>query len=206
MIGYIHGLDARFGWWDDREAALVKARNYANKSLKLDPKNADGHGTSSLVFWLTGHFDEAVTDARKAVQLAPGSADVALLAGFILASSGYPDEAVRLSEKAISLSPKYPSVFFGGLGNAYRLSGQIEKAITAFIAYNAHSPGFGLSDLVIAYHQIGQPEEARRAAQSLLAVRPEFTISAWLKTQFRRDAERLDADVAALRAAGLPMD
>ena len=29
MLGFIHGLDARFGWWDDREAAIVKARSYA---------------------------------------------------------------------------------------------------------------------------------------------------------------------------------
>jgi hypothetical protein len=40
-----------------------------------------------------------------------------------------------------------------------------------------------------------------------MAARPNFTIAAWLKTQFiRRDAARVEADAAALRAAGLPMD
>jgi hypothetical protein len=39
-----------------------------------------------------------------------------------------------------------------------------------------------------------------------LAARPNLTIAASLKTQFfRRDTERVEADTAALRAAGLPM-
>ena len=53
--------------------------------------------------------------------------------------------------------------------------------------------------------QKGQPDEAKRAAMRLLAARRDFTIASWLKTQFRRDTARLEADVAALRAAELPM-
>jgi adenylate cyclase len=43
MLGFIHCLNARFGWWDDRDAAIVKARSYADRALELDPNNADGH-------------------------------------------------------------------------------------------------------------------------------------------------------------------
>jgi hypothetical protein len=39
-----------------------------------------------------------------------------------------------------------------------------------------------------------------------LAHRPGFTIAAWRKTQFRRDRAQLEADLAALRDAGLPPD
>jgi hypothetical protein len=35
--------------------------------------------------------------------------------------------------------------------------------------------------------------------------RPNFTIDAWLKTQFRRDMARVEADTGALRAAELPL-
>ena len=140
-------------------------------------------------------YDEAVADARKAVQLAPGSADAAELASFVLTPSGYPEEAVVQSEKAIALSPNYPAVYLGTLGNAYRLSGRTEKAIAAFNAYHARSPGFGLTDIVIAYQETGQPEEARRTAEQLMAARPNFTIGGWLKTQFiRRDTARVEAD------------
>ena len=124
---------------------------------------------------------------------------------FVLASSGYPEEALAQIEKAMNLSPNYPANYLGHLGNAYRLTGKIQKAITAFTTYDARNPGSGLTDLVIAYQENGQPDEAKRTAERLLAARRDFTIASWLKTQFRRDAARLEADIAALRAAGLPM-
>ncbi len=205
MLGFMHCLDARFGWWEYRETAIAKARGYAEKALKIDPANADAYTTSSLILLMHRDYDAAVADARKAVQLAPGSADAAELASFVLAPSGYPDEAVVQSEKAISLSPNYPAVYLGTLGNAYRLSGRTEQAIAAFKAYHARSPGFGLTDIVIAYQETGQTQEAKRTAEQLLVARPNFTIAAWLKTQFiRRDTARVEADTDALRAAGLP--
>jgi len=205
MLGFVHYVDVRFGWWDDRKTALGKARAYADRALELDPENADAYTTSSLVFMLRERYDEAVVDARKAVQLAPGSADAATFACFVLASSGYPEEALAQIERAMNLSPNYPANYLGHLGNAYRLTGKIEEAVTAFKAYDARSPGSGLTDLVIAYMENSQPDEAKQTAKRLLAARRDFTITSWLKTQFRRDAVRLEADTAALRAAGLPM-
>ena len=105
----------------------------------------------------------------------------------------------------MTLSPNYPANYLGHLGNAYRLCGRFDEAIAAFQAYSARSPGFGLTDLVIAYHQHGRPDEARRTARELLAARPKFTLGSWLDTQFRSDTARLEADAAALRDAGLPM-
>ena len=105
----------------------------------------------------------------------------------------------------MTLSPNYPALYLGILGNAYRLSGRIEEAVAAFKAYNARQPGFGLTDLVIAYQDNDQGDEAKQTAQRLLVARRDFTITSWLKTQFRRDTARLDADIAALRMAGLPM-
>ena len=181
MLGFVHCLDARFGWWDDHETAMGKARAYADRALEIDPGNADAHTASSLILLMQRRYDEAVADARKAIQLAPGSALAAELASFVFVPSGYPAKGVLQSEKAIALSPHYPPAYLGTLGNAYRLAGRTEQAITTFKAYHARSPGFGLTDLVIIYQEIGQAEEARRTAEQLMAVRPNFTISGWLK-------------------------
>jgi adenylate cyclase len=155
---------------------------------------------------MSGRYDDALIDARKAVELAPGSADVANLASFHLTAAGYPDEAVQHSKNAIALNPNYPANYLGNLGFALRLAGRVEEAISACEAYNARVPGkgFGLADLVVLHQQSGRPEEARQSAERLLDARPEFSIAAWSRTQIIRDAARLDADVAALRAAGLP--
>jgi adenylate cyclase len=204
MLGLVLCLGARFGWWDDRGAALVEARAYADRALENDPSNADAHVTSSLLFWVQKRYHEAVADARRAIQLAPGSADVADFASHILAQSSYPEEAIPLSKKAIALNPNHPPVYLGSLGQAYRLAGRTEEAIAAFKAFNARSPGFGLIDLVIIYQENGRADDVKQTVKLLLTARPNFTIALWLKTQLLRDTARLEADVAALRAAGLP--
>jgi len=159
-LSFLHSLDARFGWWDNRETAIDKAWAYADRALEIDPGNAEAYTASSLILLLQRHYDEAVAAARKAVELAPGAADTAELASHILTASGYTEDAVALSEKAITLAPNYPAVYLGALGNAYRLSGRTDRAIAAFQAYHARNPGFGLTDLVIIYQQTGQPEKA----------------------------------------------
>lgn len=207
MLGFIHCLDARFGWWEDRKTSASKARAYVDKALELDSDNADAHIALAGLFWLEGCFDDAVAGARRAVELAPGSADVATLASFYLTSAGHPDEAVGLSKTAMVLNPNYPANYLGNLGYAYRLAGQIVEAIAAFKAYDARIPGsgFGLVDLAILYQQNGLIDDAKRTAGRLLLARPAFTIASWVKTQIMRDSARLEADVAALRATGLPM-
>ena len=172
LLGFIHCLDARFGWKDTFETAKVKARRYAERALELDPGNADAHITSGMVLLMEDQHDEAVVEARQAIRLAAGSADVAQLAGFILLAAGYPEEAALLVEKSMTLSPNYPSVYLGTLGDAYRQAGRTDDAIAAFEAYHARNPGFGLTDVVIAQQEKGQPDEARRTAARLMAAPP----------------------------------
>ena len=93
---------------------------------------------------------------------------------------------------------------FGLLGNAYRLLGRTEEAIAAFRLRHTTAPGWGLVDLVIALEQCGRHAEATAEGAALLALRPNFTVRGWLDTQFRNDTAQLEADAAALRAAGLP--
>ena len=204
MLGFVHCVTARFGWGDGREAEIAKARAYADRAFELDASNADAHILLGILSAWNERYDDAAGHVRKAAQLAPGAADILNHTSFILAPSGYPDEAFVLAQKSMALNPNHPAVYLGILGNACRLSGRLDEAIAAFEAYNARSPGFGLVDLVIAYRENGQAEDSGEAAKRLLATRPDFTIASWLKTQFRHDKARLDADVAALRAAGLP--
>jgi adenylate cyclase len=131
MVGFIHYLDARFGWWDERQAAIELALRYADRALELDPENPDANTASSCALLLQGRYDEAAAHARRAARLAPGSADAATFACFVLAFAGHPGEAVVHGERAMTLSPHRPAYYFGHLGNAYRLAGRIEDAIAA---------------------------------------------------------------------------
>jgi adenylate cyclase len=203
MLGFMHSVEARFGW-GERGAMIAKSRAYVDRALEIDPGNADAHILLGILAAWNERYDEAASHVSRAVQLAPGAADILNLAAFILAPSGYPEEALPLAIKSVALNPNHPPVYFGILGNAYRLCGQFDEAIRAFEAYNARQAGFGLVDLVMAHHEKGQPDHASDAAKRLLSARPDFTIAAWRKSQWGSDQARLQADVAALRAAGLP--
>ena len=205
LLGFVHALDARFGWWQGREEARRRSSAYYERVFELDPNNADAHIGIGLVHIWEGRFDEATEQARRAVALAPGSGDVAELASFILTACGHPQEAAVLAEKARSLSPLITGMMLGTIGHAYHYSGRYEEAIAAFQAYHARSPGFGLVDLVLIYSKTGRLEEAKEAAKALMAARPGFTIGAWAETQyFRRDKAVLAAEIAILKEAGLP--
>jgi Tfp pilus assembly protein PilF len=67
MLGFLHCLDARFGWWDDRETAVGKAQAYTERAIEIDPLNADAHTTSSLILLREKRHDDAVAHARKAI-------------------------------------------------------------------------------------------------------------------------------------------
>jgi hypothetical protein len=84
------------------------------------------------------------------------------------------------------------------------LAGRGEEAIEAFRAYHAASPGFGLVDIAMIEAQAGRLDAARETARQLMVARPHFTISGWVRAQFRSDADQMTADLASLRAIGIP--
>lgn len=204
MLGFAHTLNARFGWWGDRKAYLASGTMYTDKALSIDPDSAEALVTSAIICLMEGRFDEAVAKARKAVELAPGVPKIATFGGYVFTATGLAKEAIVQMEKAIRLNPHFPPLYLGFLGNAYRLAGRTEEAIATLEEYALRMPGFGGRDLVIAYERAGRHEEAKDAAARLLEAVPDFTIGGWISTQFRSDVAEFEADIGALRAAGLP--
>ena len=204
MLGFIHSADARFNWFDDTPTAVSKARTYLNRALELDPGNADAHLFTGMILTVEDRFDEAVAAARRAIELAPGSADVAAFAATSLSNGSIHNEAIIQIEKAIRLSPKYPPNYLGIRGLVYRLAGRNDEAIASFKAYGERSPGFGHADLAIIYEKTGRHDEACAEIAKHLAARPNATVRGFAASQHRKDRSTLDADLVALRAAGLP--
>ena len=205
LLADVYYSDARHGWsGEDRDTALRKAEALVARALEIDPQNADAHRSAAGVLLLQQRFDDAVAAARKAARFGPSLPDVLVFGGFVLTCCGHAAEAIKQIEKALALNPVYHPWYLGVLGNAYRLAGRTDDAITAFRRYHALSPGFGLADIVMIKEQAGDLAAARRTAEELVAARPSFTVDSFLRTQFRSDAEQLDKDVASLRAAGVP--
>jgi adenylate cyclase len=199
-------MNARFGWWCDRETALLKSSAYIEQAIKLDSNNAEAHRASGFHLLLKNCHDEAVAEMQKAENLSPSSTDIAATASYIYNCSGLAEEAVLAIERAIRVHPNHPPYYFGHLGNAYRIAERFDEAITAFKKYHKISPGFGLVDLVLVYKQLDHHEKAISEAKRLLAEKPGFTVGAWIDTQFLKDPARLESEISALTESGLPLD
>jgi adenylate cyclase len=204
MLGMLYYIDARFRYWNDRETALAKGTAHVERALASDPESADAWMVQGLLLLMQGRHDEAVAASRLSLAHGPNAADVAAFAAFVLANAGLGPEAAQEIERAITLCPMFPSYYFGHMGLAYREAGRIPEAIAAFEAYDRNNAGRGVTDLVIMNEQLGERETATRWAGRLRSVFPDFTISGWRNTQFRRDQESLERDIASLRAMGLP--
>jgi adenylate cyclase len=206
MLGDIHFSDARHGWTgEDRETALRKAEGYVERALAIDPETPDAHRAKAGILMLRSRFEEAAASARTGARLGFNLPDVLVFTGFVLTCCGYAGEAVEQIKKALPLNgPNHQPWHFGVLGNALRLAGRTEEALAAFRAYHARSPGFGLADIVMVQEQARQLDDARETAAQLAVLRPNFTVSSWLRTQFRVDTDQLATDTASLRAAGVP--
>jgi adenylate cyclase len=204
MLGMLYYIDARFEFWNDRDTALSKGLAHVERALSLDGDCADAFMVQGLLLLLQLRHAQAVAASRRSMVLGPGSADVAAFGGFVLANAGEGAEAVQVIERAIRLCPMYPPFYLGHLGFAYRVAGRVQDAIAAFEGYDRGIAGRGVTDLAIIHEQLGESGKARAWAAKLLSVLPDFTISAWRKTQFRSDAEGLAADIRSLDALGLP--
>jgi adenylate cyclase len=205
LLGDIHFSDARHGWTgEDRETALQKAEGYIDRALAIDPATPDAHRAAAGVLMGRERFEEAAAAARRAAKLGFNLPDVLGFTGFVLTCCGHAEEAVGQIRKALPLNgPNHQPWHFGVLGNAFRLAGRAEEAMAAFQAYHARSPGFGLADIVMIQEQGGQIDDARETAAQLAVLRPAFTATSWLRTQFRIDKEQMARDLASLRAAGV---
>ena len=72
MLSWMHALDVRFGWWDERAQATPKTRAYLERAFELDADNADAHMTAAALMCMERRFEEAEAVVRRAVSVAPG--------------------------------------------------------------------------------------------------------------------------------------
>lgn len=203
-LAFIHYTEARFCAPAKRMPMLAIGKTYIDRALAIDPDNADAHTAYSMHLLMEMRYQEADVMVRRALTLTPDAADVVAFASFVFACTGQRQDALSHIQKAMRLCPYCPSSYFGYLGNALRLSERHEEAITAFRTFDARVPGSGACDLVILFQQLGRLDECRLEVERLIKFNPGFTIANWRNSQFCSEQALLEADLAALRQAGLP--
>ncbi|MCZ6770619.1 MAG: tetratricopeptide repeat protein, partial [Proteobacteria bacterium] len=200
-----HFFGARFGWSEDRARSAARATQSAQKALAIDGSDVDAYVQLSNLAMLQRNHERAEAYCEKALALNP-TANVTSNCARIWTYLSRPQEALLLIKQGMRLSPYFPAPYLFALGNAHRMLGNYDEAITAFKAWRDRAPNspFPYDMLAITYAQAGRVEEARAAAAALLKVKPDFTLKWFAKLLLFKDPAENKKVLDVLRELGVP--
>jgi TolB-like protein/cytochrome c-type biogenesis protein CcmH/NrfG len=205
-LGWAYWAYVYSGWTDQPDEYREKAIDAAQRAIAADPEFGSPHTLLADIAGVDGRLEEAERQARKAVELDPGSADnLAFLAGWSRTSR--PEQAFDLIQRALRLNPIPPTWYFNALGMTQLALGHYDKAAEAFNECINQAPEFTSCRqyLLAAELEAQDLDAARRTAQGLLRLMPDFSIAKdayWYKQTTNPEEAR--RRFALLRQAGLP--
>ncbi len=182
---------------------LDRALVAAQRAVDLAPMNALSHYALATVHFFRKDKVDFRVEAERALALNPYDAAAKAYLGLLIASAGEWDKGCEMVESALRLNPNCPGYFyFARCWGSYR-SGKYEETLEALARANMpdyfHVPAIKAA----ALGQLGRHDEARKAVQELLALRPDFATAARQEYAKWYDEEHVEQVIAGLRKAGL---
>ena len=125
--------------------------------------------------------------------------------------SGKFEEAIQLVKKAMRLhGPYFPAHYLRALGNSLFMAGHCGEALETYKKLQERSLKGEFSEsrvhlhLAIANICLGQEEEARKHADEVLSLFPNFSLERTRRRSRFRNPADLERWIDALRKAGIP--
>ncbi len=202
-LAWIHIQQFWFGWTDEPEKAVALARQAAQKSITLDPSEAEAHWLLAEAYLADSQFELAEAEFERALALNQNNAD--LLAGWGYASVllGEPERGTEFIEKAMRLNPHYPDWYDRGLGTAAYMARRYKEAIAAFKKVTQHVIQNRLY-LAASYAQLNRLEEARVEVAAAIQLDADISIEKFSSIELYKNPTDLEHLRDGLRKAGLP--
>jgi TolB-like protein/Tfp pilus assembly protein PilF len=202
MLSFLNSAEYEMGF-NPKPEPLERALRAARRAVELDSSGHRGYQALALVLFLRREIQAFRTAAEKAIALNPmDGCNVAQLGGYI-AYAGEWERGCALVEQALRLNPNHPGWFWFPLFfNAYR---QRDYSGALNFALKVNLPAFYATHMVLAaaYGQLGQRDEAAKAVQELLKLRPDIAMIARPALQMRYAPELVEDFIDGLRKAGL---
>jgi TolB-like protein/class 3 adenylate cyclase/Flp pilus assembly protein TadD len=196
---------ALFGWIEDPAEALRRSEEAAQHAIGLgDPgAAARAHGVLGSLYTFTGKFDAALLEADRAIELNGSDALARSLRGGILLWTGRIEESISSSEAARRFDPRFSRESGFNLALAYYLAGRYREAVETAEATLRGLPEVSFIEAVraAALAQLGQVEEAQRAAAQVRRLDPFFKVELFGRRLVNPAHQKLVQD--GLRKAGL---
>ena len=196
---------ALFGWIEDPGVAVRRAEDAAARALAVDDPGANARALGVLgnLHTFTGKFDAALVEADRAIALNPSDAFAYSLRGGVLMWTGRIAESIAASETARRFDPRLSSEGVFNLAFAYYLAGRYREALEALEPTLRAAPDLVFLQAVraAAAAQLGEQDEARRAADQVRRLDPFFKVETF-GTRLVQAEQRARAQ-EGLRKAGL---
>jgi TolB-like protein/Flp pilus assembly protein TadD len=195
-VGYAAGAltywaEAISGLSDESSNCLARATALARDAIRLNDVTGYAHMVLAYVHLTRREFDEALAQAERAVSDRPSCPASYAIKASILTYLGRASDAIEFAQYALRLSPVHPPLFPAALASAYYSCGRYEEAVTAAqTAIELESSDISPYVLLVATHAaLGCAEDAQRAAQEVLEIKPEFTLAEFAQAQPYKDTE-----------------
>jgi TolB-like protein/Tfp pilus assembly protein PilF len=206
-LGYLNAMDIGYRFTKERGFRhLAEAAAQVERAIALNFEDAEAFIALSLVRAIQRRFDESFSAARRAVDVGPSDVHAWHNLAAALCCLGRCDEALASAKRAMDLNPM-PSVWtLAQLAGASWASGRHDDAIRVASEALVMHPGLWRCEMhrMFAQFESGRTDEARKAADRLLALLPRLT-SDLLGTFVADEAIELRArSIAAARGSGIP--
>jgi len=189
--------------YNARPNPLDRALTAAQRAVDLAPTNALGHYALAAVYFFRKEMVPFRVYAERALSLNPLDASAKAYLGLLIAAAGEWERGCETVESAMQLNPNCPGYFyFARCCNAYRLGRYaevLEGAARVNMSGYYHVPALRAA----ALGQLGRRDEASKAVQELLTLRPDFAGAARREYSKWYDADLVEHLIEGLRKAGM---
>jgi superkiller protein 3 len=150
-----------------RHGDVIKALEYWNKALQINPKRVDVYRSMALSSMKKGKFTEAVAQFRKALEIQPDLPDVYSNIGHAYMMSGRPTEAIESLKKDLLISPNSDFAYFL-LGQTYLQQKEYEKAKESYETAIKIKPDYtnAYYGLASVYAKLGNRDKAKEYSEN----------------------------------------
>ena len=196
------------GYAERSTDAIEEAHRAAQQGVALDERDAFSRWALGRALFLRREPDLAIAELETAIDISPSFAQAHYGLGWVLAFVGRYEQALSCLDKACRLSPHDPLLFgfMSARGMTLILMGQYDEAVKwnkmAVRQPNAHFQNHAI--LASSLGLFGRIDEAKRALDETIRLRPDFCSALVERTIPFQRPEDLEHFLEGLRKAGIP--
>jgi serine/threonine-protein kinase len=186
-----------------RPDPIGRAFAAAQRAVEAAPSNHLAYHALASAQFFRREFQAFRNSAERAISLNPMDGFTTAYLGFLIAYSGDWERGCALGEKARQLNPYHPGWYwFVSFFDAYRKRDY--RGALGFVL-KINMPGFWRTHLASAsvYGHLGEQDAARNSVGELLALRPDFAVTAREELAKWWDPELVEQLIDGLRKAGM---